>query len=69
MVRPKPAAPDAYRAHVGLDYLVDGKPYRVEPGGIARNIPAASVGWLLEQGWISLLAPTSEHVGVADPEG
>ncbi len=50
-----------YRALVGLDYEVGGEHRRVEAGEVADDIPAASVGWLLECGAIE------EVSGDADP--
>lgn len=43
-----------YRVLTGLNYTPPGKKAerRAEPGVIVTDLPAASVGWLLEQGLI-----------------
>ncbi|HSW64403.1 MAG TPA: hypothetical protein VLH56_14010 [Dissulfurispiraceae bacterium] len=38
-----------YRVLAGMDYPPDK---RAEPGDIVSDLPAKSVGWLLEQGYI-----------------
>ena len=39
----------SYRVRVGLDY---GKNKRAEPGAVRKDLPASSVQWLLEGGYI-----------------
>lgn len=41
-----------YRVNVGLDYEAKGKPRRAEPGDVVDDIPAASLPWLTEQGYV-----------------
>lgn len=47
-VKPKPRA-GPWRVKVGIDYPPDR---RAEPGDKVSDLPARSVGWLLEQGVI-----------------
>ncbi len=52
-----------YLVKVGLDYLdAEGDHQRREPGDVASDLPAKSIGWLAEQGLIEALpeAPGQE---------
>lgn len=42
-----------YKVNVGLSYVAGGEERRAEPGDVATDIPAESVGWLLAGGHIS----------------
>ncbi len=42
----------AYRARAELDYHTAEGRKIVPPGEVVDDLPAKSVGWLLEQGWI-----------------
>ena len=50
------AAAVKYRVLVGLDYP---PARRAEPGDVVTDIPKPSVGWLLEQNLIEVVAPKS----------
>jgi hypothetical protein len=54
-----------YKVNIGINYTVNGKDKRVEPGEEASDIPVQSLPWLLEQGVIEKM---SEAQPVAQPE-
>ena len=41
-----------YRVLVGLNYRAKGRNRRAEPNDKVTDLPAESIGWLLEQGLI-----------------
>jgi hypothetical protein len=46
-------SPSAYEVLVGMDYLAkSGKSVRAEKGDVRDDLPAQSLSWLLELGYI-----------------
>lgn len=54
-----------YKVIVGVNYKVNGKNKRVEPGEMSTDIPEESVKWLVEQGVIEPVVTPATKAPVA----